>query len=135
MAAGRRSYAFMSNPHAEEPALARVSKHVFPCGATLRDGPAALLRCGAEERLGRQFARAFGGGSDRARQNVLDRVLANEDLKRGGGDALRRGHFLPELTRRKVGARQQLAGALDRRPRQLTRKRGIESGGTTRFFK
>src|SRR5262245_13040717 len=86
------------------------------------------------EILGRQFARAFGGGGDGAREQVLDRVLAHEDLKSGGGDPLRRGDLLPELVRRKVGARQQLAGALDRRPRKLAGKRGIEPGGAARFF-
>src|SRR5215475_7547018 len=34
------------------------------------------------ERLGRQFARALGGGGDGAGEKVLDRVLGHEDLQR-----------------------------------------------------
>src|SRR5262245_3996679 len=122
------------SPHAEERALARVSKYVFLAGSPSRRALGPPQGEVWSVRLGRQFARAFGGGGDRAREKFLNRLLAHEDLKRGSGDALRRCHSLPELARRKVGARQQLAGALDRRPCQLARKRGVESGGTARFF-
>ena len=56
-------------------------------------------------------------------------LLAHQHFECRRGGALGRRHFLAQLLRRKIGAPQQLARALDRRPRQPARQLGVEAGG------